>query len=116
VAKELETVLADAFAEADIVARSNSSISLDRFRAILADVRTAAEPYTTWLSETDAAIRRGVTPATMASYFPAMERDENARLVGRQRQYRQCAVPRRANTEAAAARARAAARQEKKSA
>lgn len=108
--KPLETVLADAFAEADVLDRNGASFAVERVRAMLNDVREAAEGYITWLSEADAAIRRGVSRQTMASYYPAMERDGNARLNGKERQYRQCAIPRRADTEAAAARARAAAR------
>lgn len=112
--KPLETVLADAFAEADVLDRNGAAFAVERVRAMLAEVKGAAEDYITWLSEADAAIRRGVSRQTMASYYPAMERDGNARAAGKERQYRQCAVPRRADTQAAATRARAAARQVKK--
>jgi len=112
--RALEQVVADARGEAAVLRSNRASFSVDRVEQILDDVALAAEPYITWLSENDAAMRRGVTPPTMAGYFAAMLRDGNARLSGRARQYRMCAVPQRAQTVAVAARARAIARQEKK--
>jgi hypothetical protein len=114
--KPLEQVLADAREEAQVLRANRASFSVERVEQLLDAISESAEDFITWLSEGDAAIRRGVTVQTMASYFTAMLRDGNARLSGRQRQYRQSAVPRRANTAAAAARAREAARQEKRSA
>lgn len=108
--RALETVLADAFDEAHTLERNRAAFSVDRVREILHAVKDAAEPFTTWLSERDASIRRGKSEAWMRQQFAAMERDGNARLSGRSRQYRQCAVPQRAQTAAMEQRGREAAR------
>lgn len=114
--RPLEQILADGFAEADVLDRNGASFSVERVRQLLRDIRESAEPYITWLNERDAAIRAGRSEEWMRAQFPAMQRDDNAKLSGRARQYRQCAVPQRAQTAAAAARAREAARMEKRSA
>lgn len=108
--KDLDTIIADAFAESRTLEGNRAAFSVDRVREILGDVREATEEWTTWLSETDAAIRSGYTEATLRGKFENLRRDGHARLVGKNRQYRACAVPRRANVVAAAARGREAAR------
>lgn len=108
--RDLETVIADARVEAYTLDRNHAAFSVHRVMAILEDIAAAAEPYTTWLSERDASIRRGRSEAWMRQQFAAMERDGNARTNGRQRQYRQCAVPQRAQTAAMEQRGREAAR------
>lgn len=110
--RALEQILVDAREEAQMLRANRTGFGVDRVEEILKEVSVAAEPYITWLSEGDAAIRAGVSVDTMRGRFPAMERDGNARLAGRARQYRQCAVPQRAQTAAAASRARVAARRE----
>lgn len=108
---DLVTLLADAFAEARTLEANGASFSVDRVRTILTEIGEAAEPYTTRLSETDAAIRAGVSIDTMRGRFASMERDGNAWQVSRNvRQYRACCVPRRANVSRAAEAGRQAAR------
>jgi len=108
--KELETILADAFAEARTLEGNRASFSVERVREILKDVEEATEEWTTWLSETDASIRSGYSEDTLRGKFELLKRDGHARLAGRNRQYRACALPRRANVVAASARGREAAR------
>lgn len=114
--KQLEEVIADAREEASVLDSNRASFSVARVRDLLDEIAAAAEAFITWLSEGDAAMRAGVSGETMRGRYPTMEREGNARMSGRQRQYRQCAVPQRAQTAAVAARAREIARQEKRSA
>jgi hypothetical protein len=107
---DLLQVLSDADEEATILESNGASFSVKRVRELLADVRSAAEEWLTWLSETDTAIRSGKSEAWWRARFETMRRDGHARWNGRARQYRACAVPRRANTEAAKQRGRDAAR------
>lgn len=108
--RDLETVLADAREEAGVLERNGAAFSVDRVRGLLASVQDAAEEWLTWLSEGDAAIRAGRSETWVRGRFEAMRRDGHARMNGRNRQYRACAIPRRANVVTAAARGRDAAR------
>lgn len=114
--KPLEQVLADAREEAQVLRGNRAAFAVERVEQLLEDVAESAEEFITWLSEADAALRAGRSESWMRAQFPAMQRDGNARLQVKARQYRMCAVPRRANVNAVAARAREAARAEKKSA
>jgi hypothetical protein len=108
--KSLEQVLADAREELPILARRNATWSVKDIGEFIDAVALAAEEWLTWLSETDAAIRSGYSETTLRGRFEQLRRDGHARLNGKHRQYRACAVPRRANVVAAAARGRDAAR------
>lgn len=112
----LEQILADAREEAQVLRSNGAGFSVDRVERLLDDVSSAAEEWMTWLSEGDAAIRSGFSPAWLRGRFESMKRDGHARLHGRARQYRACAVPRRADTATAAMRGRAAARSSRQSA
>lgn len=111
--KPLEQVIADAREEAAVLDANRAGFAVARVRELLEEIASSAEEFITWLSEGDAAMRAGVKPITMAGRFPAMQRDGNARLSGRARQYRQCAVPQRAQTVAVAARAKALAQRDR---
>jgi hypothetical protein len=106
---ELEQVLADAREEAAVLESNRAAFSVDRVRQLLAAVSESAEEWLTWLSEGDAMIRSGYSADWLRSRFEQWRRDGHARMNGRSRQYRACAIPRRANTVNAAARGRAAA-------
>ncbi len=107
---DLETVLADARGEAAVLKGNRAAFSVDRIERLLSDVQSAAEDWLTWLSEKDAAVRCGFSVDWLRGRFEALRRDGHARLAGRARQYRACAIPRRANVVTAAARGREAAR------
>lgn len=107
---ELSQVIADAHEEAAVLERNGAAFSVERVREILRGIGKASEEYTTWLSEGDAVMRSGYSVDWLRGRFEQWKRDGNARLVGRARQYRQCTIPRRANTITAAARGREAAR------
>jgi hypothetical protein len=107
---DLSQVLADAREEATVLDANRATFSVARVREILKAVEVASEEWLTWLSETDAAIRSGYSVDWLRARFPGWERDGHARLQSRARQYRAVVIPRRANTAAAAARGREAAR------
>lgn len=107
---DLSQVLADAREEAAVLRANAAGFSVARVEQLLDDVQSAAEEWLTWLSEGDAVMRSGYSVDWLRGRFEAMRRDGHARMQGRARQYRACAVPRRANTATAAARGRDAAR------
>lgn len=113
-AEALEQVLADARGELPVLRRRNGSWSAKDIEEFIDRVAAATEEWTTWLSEGDAAVRSGLTPTTLRGRFEGLRRDGHARLNGRARQYRACAIPRRTNLTNAAARGREAARAMKK--
>lgn len=108
--EDLETVLADMTSDADALERTGNVKQADYLRASVARLRKAAEEWLTWLSEPEASIRSGFNTAWLRGRFETLRREGHARLAGRSRQYRQCAIPRKANTVSAANKGRAAAR------
>lgn len=109
-APDLERLLADAREEAQLLRANRAGFGVERVETLLGEIQQAAEPWLTWLSEGDAAMRAGYKVETMRARFEQMRHDGNAKQVGRFRFYRLCAVPRRANTIDAATRGREAAR------
>lgn len=108
--ESLEEVLADARGELPVLQKRNGVWTAKDVEEFVDRVAAATEEWTTWLSEGDAVVRSGYAAATLRARFESLRRDNNARLVGRARQYRACAIPRRANVIDAAARGREAAR------
>lgn len=106
----LEQVIADARGELPVLEKRNGSWGPKDIREFVDRVALAAEEWMTWLSEGDAAIRAGYSETWVRARFEQLRREGHARLNGRSRQYRQCAIPRRANVQHAAARGRDAAR------
>lgn len=106
----LEQVLTDARGELPILEKRNGSWSPKDIREFIDRVTVAAEEWLTWLSEGDAAIRAGYSETWLRGRFEQLRREGHARLNGRARQYRACAIPRRANVTKAAERGRQAAR------
>ncbi len=113
----LEQILADARGAAQMLRFTGNTGQAEYLEGLCTRVAAATEEWLTWLSETDAAVRSGRTEDWLRGRFEALRRDGHARLVGRRiRQYRACAIPRRANVVAAANRGREAARKMKRSA
>jgi hypothetical protein len=113
---DLAQIIAEAAEEAALLERNGAGFSVGRVRELLAQIGQAAEEYMTWLSEGDAAIRSGFSMTWLRGRFDSLQRDGHAKLVGKARQYRACAIPRRANTALASARGREAARAARRSA
>ena len=107
---DLETALADIRSEANTLDRNKATFSVDRVRLFADTIERAAEEFLTWLSEGDAAMRAGKSEDTIRARYEVLARDGHARTRNGKRQYRACAIPRRAHVDVAAARGRDAAR------
>lgn len=97
----LEQVIADAREEASILLRNGHRAQAETLERFLDAVTAAAEDYLTWLTEPDAHLRCGWSVKMLRGRFPALCAQGLARLDGRRRLYRACALPQRAHLEAA---------------
>lgn len=97
----LEQVLADAREEAAILLRNGHRGQAETLERFLDAVHAAAEDYLTWLTEPDAHLRSGHSVKALRARFPALLAQGLARLDGRRRLYRACAISQRAHVEAA---------------
>lgn len=109
--ESLESIIADTRGEAAVLRANKASFSVDRVEQLLDDVARTAEGWLVWLSEGDASIRCGFSVGWLRARYPQWEHDGNARMTanGKDRQYRSCIVPRRANIAMAAEAGRVAA-------
>ena len=104
--RTLETVLADYRADADALDRTHSVSVAKLVRQICADVEKAAEDYLVFLGETEAVLWSGYSKDWLRSRFPTWERLGHAKFRDhgkRDRMYRRCILPRRADLAAARA-------------
>lgn len=114
-AKALETLIADYREDAAALHRmmnTHDALLIERF---CDEVSAAAEDYITFLSDTEAVLWSGYTKDWLRQQFPRWERDGHAKVREhgkRDRLYRRCILPRRANVGAARADAVRAARKE----
>ncbi len=98
----------------EVVLRRHGQHALaDQLAQCAADVRAGAEEFLTLLAESEAALYSGETARWLQKRFPALERRGLALKRGRTRYYRQCAIPRRAETARAFEAGRDAARRTK---
>lgn len=110
--RPLEVVLATAHEEAEILKRNGHVAEAEARRRLLADIESSAVDYLKWLTESEAALRSGKSPAWFRQRFPQWLAQNLARhdeLKPKVRMYRQCVVPMKANVEAAREEARQAA-------
>ena len=113
--RTLETVLADYRSDADALERTQSASTAKLIRQMCDDVEKAAEDFIVFLGETEAILWSGYAKPWLRSRFPAWERLGHAKLRDhgkRDRMYRRCILPRRADLAAARADAVRTARQE----
>jgi hypothetical protein len=108
--KTLEQVLADQREELGVLRRHGHDREADSLARLCDDVTAAAEPYLRFISEREASIRAGKSERWIQSKYPELEREGHAKMVGRARHYRECAIPRRADVLGAREAGRAAAR------
>lgn len=104
--ESLEQALADERENAAVLRRNGYAKDARIIERICQRVHEAAEDYVTFIPEADAMLRSGNAREWLRNRFPAWEREGLARwnpTGKKQRQYRRCIVPRRANTEAARA-------------
>ena len=105
----LEQVLADARGDAAVLRKHGQEAVATAIEGLAAAVAASAEEWLVFLSETDAHIRSGLSVKWLRGQFSRWEREGHARVIGNDRQYRACIIPRRARVTAAAARGRQAA-------
>ena len=108
--RDLKQVLADWRGDAAVLRRHGQRALADQLEACAAEVQIAAEEWLTMLTESEASLFSGETVRWLQSRFPALERRGMAMKEGKTRMYRQCALPRRAETARAYEEGREAAR------
>lgn len=105
----LEQVLADAREEANRIGVGSDVVKLEYVHALLDRVRVAAEDVITWLTESEAMLKSGLSERTLRRRFREMLDCGTARY-GKSgaREYLAKCIPPRANLAAARARGRGA--------
>lgn len=112
-AVSLEEVLASEREDAQVLRRRGYARDADLIDGLLDRVRTAAEDYITWLSESEAMIRSGEKASYFKKRYPAWMAEGHARVNERGvREYRMCIVPQRRHESAAAEAGRRAGRED----
>lgn len=109
--EDLGQVIADSRSDADHLGRLGFERESKLLRDFARRVELAAEPFTTFLSERDAALFSGLSPRALRRKFYEWEPRGLARRQGSVRMYREIALPRRADVVNAHNDGRAAARQ-----
>jgi hypothetical protein len=113
VTRPLDTVLADYRSDADALARTGHDADAKLIRQICKDVELAAEDFLVFLPETDAQLWSGKGSTYLHARFAMWERLGHAKWSShgrRQRLYRRCILPRRAQIDKVVADAGRAAR------
>lgn len=108
--RDLAQVLADFRGDAAVLRRHGQVPLAEQLEACARVVQESAEEWLTMLTESEAALYSGETVRWLQTRFPAWERRGMADKQGRVRRYRQCALPRRAETASAYEAGRQAAR------
>jgi hypothetical protein len=107
----LEEVLADWRGDAAVARRLGHLQQAEQLERMADQVAAAAEDYLTFLNEPDARLVSGKTLEWLRGRFPEWLDRGLARYNGKKREYRQLALPRRANVPAARAAGRRAAQE-----
>lgn len=113
--RTLETVLADYRASADALDRTHSASTSKLIRQICKEVEDAAEDFIVFLGETEAILWSGYSKEWLRARYTKWERVGHAKMRDhgkRDRMYRRCILPRRADLAAARADAMRTARAE----
>ena len=108
--RDLAQVITDWHGDAAVLRRHSQHALAEQLERCAVEVQTAAEEFLTWLTESEAVLFSGETARWLQSRFPSLERRGMAVKEGRVRRYRQCALPRRAETASAFEAGRQAAR------
>jgi hypothetical protein len=112
-AKPIETLLADYRADIDALDRTLNDHDARLLEKFVNEVSESIDEYITFLPETEASLWSGYSKDWLRQQFPRWERQGHAKLREsgkRDRLYRRCILPRRANVGAARADAVRAAR------
>lgn len=112
---DLAQVIADAREEVAVLRRAGHGQQADYVDALLDNMHAAAEDYITWLSESAAVLKSGLSVKTLHRRWRELLDSENARFnVKGEREYRSCAIPNRPDVAAAREAGRAVAAGEMK--
>lgn len=99
---DLADIIADAREEASILRRAGHGQQADYVDALLDKVYAAAEDYVTWLSESAAELKSGLSVKTLHRRWRELYDSGNARYNTKgEREYRSCAIPNRPDVAAA---------------
>jgi hypothetical protein len=113
--RTLETVIADWRSDANALERQHKTTEANELRLKADEVEKAGEDFIVFLGETEAVLWSGHSKEWLRSRFPGWERLGHAKLRDhgkKDRMYRRCILPRRADLAAARADAVRTARQE----
>lgn len=106
----LEQIIADAREEAQVLRRAGNVGQAEYVDGLLTKVRDAAEDFITWLSESDAMLKSGLSERTLRRRFRDMLDCGTARYGnGRKREYLACGIPRQPDVQRQRARGQQAA-------
>ncbi len=90
---ELAAILESYRDDAKVLRRAGHDSEATLVERLCKEVEQAAGPWLTWLSETQAMLRSNRSRAWLRSRFADWERDGNARVRLRDRQYREAIIP-----------------------
>lgn len=105
-AKDLGQVLIDRREEVAMLARAGASVQSDYLDALLDEIKAAAKEYVTWLCESDAMLKSGLSERTLRRRFREMLDCGTARWGKTGREFLACCIPYRPDVDAARARGR----------
>lgn len=98
----LATAIADARSDAQALRRMGNESQAAALENLVGKIAWAAEPFTIWLSESDAMLRSGDSERTLRRRFRVLHECGLARYgVRNRREYLQCAIPQRADVQSA---------------
>lgn len=104
--KDLAQLLIDKREEVAMLARARASVQSDYLDALLDEIKVAAKDYTTWLCESDAMLKSGLSERTLRRRFREMLDCGTARWGKTGREFLACVIPYRPDVDAARARGR----------
>lgn len=106
----LEDVIADERGQAAVLRMKGHAHDAELVERLCDRIAAAAVDHVTWISEADATMRSGNTSSYLRARYPELEAAGLAKLIGRKRYYRKCAIPQRRHEENAREAGRRAAR------
>lgn len=89
----LEEALASVLGDAATLRRLGHTVEAGSMAALCRRISNAAEDYLSWITERQAVLRSAHQVPWVRARFAAWAREGNARMKGRQREYRRIVVP-----------------------
>lgn len=99
---DLAQIIADSREEVSVLARAGHKDQAEYIDTLLDKVHAAAEDYITWLPESAAELKSGLSVKTLRRRWRELYDSGNARFNAKgEREYRSCAIPNRPDVAAA---------------